>query len=44
MNQKDCEVQSALNLLCERLNIKPIHRNKIGGGTGEMFHKAGEQE
>ena len=41
---KDCEVQSALNLLCERLNIKPMHRNKIGGGTGEMLYKAGEQE
>ena len=35
---KDCEVQSALNLLCKRLNIKPMHLNKIGGGTGEMLH------
>ena len=41
---KDCEVQSALNLLCKRLNIKPMHLNKIGGGTGEMTHKAGEQD
>ena len=41
---KDCEVQSALNLLCKRLNIKPMHLNKIGGGTGEMAYKAGEQE
>ena len=41
---KDCEVQSALNLLCKRLNIKPMHLNKIGGGTGEMPYKAGEQE
>ena len=40
---KDCEVQSALNLLCERLNIKPMHRNKIGGGTSEMLRKVGEQ-
>ena len=41
---KDCEVQSALNLLCKRLNITPMHLNKIGGGTGEMLYKAGEQE
>ena len=41
---KDCEVQSALNLLCKRLNIKPMHLNKIGCGTGEMLHKVGEQE
>lgn len=40
---KDCEVQSALTLLCERLNIKPMHRNKISGGTGEMLHKVGEK-
>lgn len=32
---------SALNLLCERLNIMPMHRNKLGGGTGEML-KGGE--
>ena len=28
---------SALNLLCRELNIKPMHRNKLGGGTGEML-------
>ena len=28
---------SALNLLCSRLNIKPMHLNKNGGGTGEML-------
>lgn len=35
---RDCEAQSALNLLCSKLNIKPMHRNKLGGGTGEMLH------
>lgn len=34
---KDWEVQSALNLLCTNLGIKPMHRNKPGGGTGEMI-------
>lgn len=33
----DCFVQSALNLLCSKLNIKPMHINKLGGGTGEMI-------
>lgn len=28
---------SALNKLCSRLKIKPMHRNKLGGGTGEML-------
>lgn len=28
---------SALNFLCTKLNIKPMHRNKLGGGTGEML-------
>lgn len=28
---------SALNLLCDRLNVKPMHRNKLGGGTGEKL-------
>ena len=28
---------SALNLLCSRLNIKPMHLNKRAGGTGEMI-------
>lgn len=27
---------SALNFLCDRLGIVPMHRNKLGGGTGEM--------
>ena len=35
---RDCEAQNALNLLCGKLNIKPMHRNKLGGGTGEMLH------
>lgn len=34
---KDWEVQSALNLLCRKLGIKPMHRNEFGGGTGEML-------
>ena len=34
---RDCEVQSALNFLCTELKIKPMHRNKLGGGTGEML-------
>lgn len=33
--KRDCEAQSALNFLCRRLNIKPMHLNKLGGGTGE---------
>ena len=34
---RDCEAHSALNLLCTKLNIKPMHLNKLGGGTGEMI-------
>lgn len=34
---RDCEAQSALNFLCGKLNIKPMHLNKLGGGTGEMI-------
>lgn len=34
---RDCEAQSALNFLCKKLNIKPMHLNKLGGGTGEML-------
>lgn len=34
---RDCEAQSALNLLCKKLGIKPMHFNKLGGGTGEMI-------
>lgn len=30
---------SALNLFCSKLNIKPMHRNELGGGTGEMIGK-----
>lgn len=36
---RNCEVQSALNLLCKKLHIKPMHLNKLGGGTGEMLKK-----
>lgn len=36
---RDCEVQSALKFLCTKLNIKPMHINKLGGGTGEMIGK-----
>ena len=36
---RDCEVHSALNFLCKELNIKPMHLNKLGGGTGEMLKK-----
>lgn len=34
---RDCEAQNALNLLCTKINIKPMHLNKLGGGTGEMI-------
>lgn len=30
---------SALNLLCKRLNIKPMHLNNLTNGTGEMPKK-----
>jgi hypothetical protein len=33
----DCGGCSALNLLCKKLGIKPMHLNKLGGGTGEML-------
>ena len=33
----NCGACSALNLLCTRLDIEPMHRNKLGGGTGEML-------
>ena len=29
------EACSALNLLCDRLKIKPMHRNKLGGGMND---------
>lgn len=32
---EDCASQSALNILCKRLKIKPAHLNHLGGGTGE---------
>lgn len=28
---------SALNLLCKKLNIKPMHLNDLANGTGEML-------
>ena len=31
------EVQSNLNVLCDRLKIKPDHRNTLGRGTGKML-------
>lgn len=34
---RNWEVCSVLNVLCTNLNIKPMHRNKLGGGTGEML-------
>ena len=34
---------SALNFLCTRLGIKPMHRNKLGGGTGEMLADRNEE-
>lgn len=40
---RDCEVQSALNYLCGKLNIAPMHLNKLGCGTGEMIQGAKEQ-
>lgn len=30
---------SALNFLCDKLNIKPMHLSKLGNGTGEMLSK-----
>ncbi len=36
VNLFDSGACSSLNLLCTVLNIKPMHRNKLGGGTGEM--------
>lgn len=35
----DAGACSALNLLCDKLGIVPMHRNKLGGGTGEMLRK-----
>ena len=34
--KRDCEAQSALNYLCRRLGIKPMHLCELGGGTGEL--------
>nr|DAM88176.1 MAG TPA: hypothetical protein [Caudoviricetes sp.]DAR18396.1 MAG TPA: hypothetical protein [Caudoviricetes sp.] len=30
---------SALNLLCKRLNVTPMHLNKLANGTGELLKK-----
>lgn len=38
---KDWEVCSALNFLCRKLGIKPMHLNELAGGTGEQMK--GEQ-
>ena len=32
-----CGACNALNHLCRKLDIKPMHLNKLGGGTGEML-------
>lgn len=32
---EDCASQSALNMLCRRLKLKPAHLSTLGGGTGE---------
>lgn len=33
----DTGAHSALNFLCDRLSIKPMHLHKLSGGTGEMW-------
>ena len=40
----DYGAQFALNGLCGRLKIKPLHRNKLGDGTGEMLYGKKENE
>lgn len=30
---------NALNILCDKLGIVPMHRNELGGGTGEALRK-----
>lgn len=30
-------VSNGMTALCKALKIKPMHRNKLGGGTGEML-------
>lgn len=37
---KDWEVCSALNLLCRKLDIKPMHLNENAGGTAEEMRGA----
>lgn len=39
---KDWEVCSALNLLCRKLDIKPMHLNELAGGTGEQLKGGAE--
>lgn len=39
---KDWEVCSALNLLCRKLDIKPMHLNELAGGTGELLKGGAE--
>ena len=31
---------SALNLLCKRLGVKPLHLSKLANGTAEMIKKS----
>lgn len=33
---------SALNLLCRKLDLKPMHLNELAGGTGEMLKHQSE--
>ena len=39
---KDWEVCSALNLLCRKLDIKPMHLNELADGTGELLKGGAE--
>ena len=32
-------VCNGMNALCSALKIKPMHRNELGGGTGEMLRE-----
>lgn len=37
MRSQEWYAQSQLNSLCNVLKIKPMHRNELGGGTGEIY-------
>lgn len=34
---QDCAIQSALNFLCAKLDISPMHLNSLASGTNEMI-------